>query len=245
MKSIEIKLELNEKSELTTIDQVLDALKNSISEGEIETIKIGCDIDLKLLEKQIKEDFEEDITVRTGCTDGCYGARTGRSSKGLTLYIEATLFPDRFIDWYYCDEVVNIEALCQEYGTLLDLDADQFEDTMEIVGVESKSDNTYNYMGHDSETPMALCGADFSVYEIDDAFLVSIKFHCGGDVRGNYTSNVVYKFDNSDEFYMALVPSNGLFDDCDDEQTRLRELIKNDPDDRDLLIKELKELMGV
>ena len=59
--------------------------------------------------------------------------------------------------------------------------------------------NTYNYSGrimHDFE---------YRTYEMQDhTFYVAISVHRGGDIRGNYTNFVLFKFDSVEEWFTTI-----------------------------------------
>lgn len=154
----------------------------------------------------------ENIEARNGITGGCYGARDGKSHEGLTVYIDACLLPERWLD-EDGDEIVNIEVLLNEYAHELEVDPDQTRELLEALGHESKRDNTYNYLGQSEYDPHPLSHADFEAYSTKDDYganVVIVKFHCGGDIRGNYSSEKVYKFTDSEDFYRVFSPDGQL-----------------------------------
>lgn len=52
------------------------------------------------------------------------------------------------------------------------------------------SDNTYNHSGNVQND------FNWATYELEDnKYIVIISFHLGGDIRGNYTDNIVLQFD--------------------------------------------------
>jgi len=150
------------------------------------------------------KDFEG-VDVRDGVSGGCYGARDGNNYEGLTLWIDASILPERWID--EGDEIVNIRVLFDEYSQqTLSIDGETFLDLMYESGVEIKSDNTYNYIGHNEEDVLPLQHVDYSIIEFEKSVVVVAKFHCGGDVRGNYTDYYVYGFSCIDDVYSVLSP---------------------------------------
>lgn len=248
MKTITLKVIASQESSNKTINAVLNDFKSVLENGvqysiEFDPMYVGTE-DLKAV---FNEDYEDAISIRDGVSGGCYGARDGKSYPGFTLYLDSSLFETRFIDSDF-DEVINIEQLCNEYGTLLEIDAENHRDSMESMGIEGKSDNTYNYLGHNSCDPVPMCHANFELFQTEDEsepVTIIVKFHCGGDVRGNYTSEVVYKFDDIYEAYNAFNPGLHLIDEDNlDEINRLKDLIWQDPADKELLKKELRELIG-
>lgn len=237
-----------------SIFRVMNALAEIFDGGAAERrVLVTPEIDLDALSAEIIKSYtnhagEELISIRTGCLQGVYGSNTGKNDPGLTLWCDSSLFPERFIDSEF-DEVVNIEQLCNEYGELMeDVDGFSVAEAFEAIGIEGQSDNTYNYLGHNYEDPQPLCHADFTVYRSADEekALVVIKFHCGGDVRGNYTDQVVYKFDSIEDQYSALSPRMELIDEEHvNELTQLKEdLWKLKGNERTQRIKAIKELIG-
>lgn len=200
-----------ENDAIPTAERALSSIVDCINAGQLNTLYIHPQVSSEHLTKLINDHFGDGVEARDGVSGGCYGARDGQEYKGLTLYIDATLCPDRFLD-DDGDEVVNIAKLIEAFGGELveGLDGDTFESIAEDLGHTVGRDNTYNYAGHDSDTPHFLFDSDFAIVgtENDDApYFLSIKFHCGGDVRGNYTSKVVYKFSSMDDVYSVVRPS--------------------------------------
>lgn len=162
------------------------------------------------------EDRDNAFDARNGISGGCYGARDGSSHEGLTVYIDALQFPERWTD-EDGDEIVNIKVLLNDHAECLeDLDPDSFLDACEVLGHEIKHDNTYNYLGHSSDDPHTLQDVDFKCIQTEsDEYgckIVIVKFHCGGDPRGNYTSDSVWKFKDAEDFYTVFNPSCYLKD---------------------------------
>ena len=152
-------------------------------------------------------------TVREGISDGCYGARDNKSYEGLTVWVDARQVTERYID-SEGDELVNFVRLLEKHGELVEgLDGDTFEDIQWRMTCQMSSDNSYNYLGHGEEDVHSMFGIDFTVItSMDDegvAYL-SVKFHCGGDIRGNYSEKIVYKFDSIDKLYLVIRPEQEL-----------------------------------
>lgn len=166
--------------------------------------------------------LKDAVTVREGVTGGCYGARDGSSSEGLTLWVDPTVFDERWLDDDDGAEIVNIARLLDDNATCIeDLDGDAFLDAVDALGLEVKCDNTYNYLGTSADAPHTLQDVDFHYVQTspDDygCLVAVVAFHCGGDVRGNYTSKSVWKFSDSDAFYSVFNPVAYLKDDDNGE----------------------------
>jgi hypothetical protein len=187
-------------------NEVSAALLKLIEKPGYRTIKVGPKVNLKTVVKQL-ESTGLDISVRNGVSGGCYGMRDGKSYEGMTLWLHPKDLPERVID-DEGDELVNIYKLIESNGGELieGLDGEKFEEIAENLGHDVKGDNTYNYSGN-SDAPQFMFDADYAVIESDKTCFLSIKFHCGGDVRGNYTDKVVYKFESIDDLYSVLMPS--------------------------------------
>lgn len=212
--SIELKIYTNENEKFNTIPSVIKSLKDFKLWWDKylakETDDYQCVID-GYIQGDVMDYLNElsGVTARDGISGGCYGARNGSTYRGLTVYIDAVLFPERWLDGE--DEYVNIAVLLDEYATELEgLDADSFLDACEALGHEIKHDNTYNYLGHNSEDPIAFQGVDFKCVQTEPGEygckVVVVRFHCGGDIRGNYSSEKVYKFNDAEDFYTVFNP---------------------------------------
>lgn len=150
---------------------------------------------------------------RDGISGGCYGMRDGKIYQGFHCYMEAENITDRYID-SEGDEIVNLYALVNEYAeSKLDYDADTLLDAAYEFELDIKSDNTYNYLGHSEDSVHTMFDADFSFWENNSGkvFLV-IKWHGGGDPRGNYGNLEAYKFSDIDDIWSALSPYQVLKD---------------------------------
>ena len=66
---------------------------------------------------------------------------------------------------------------------------------------EVKVDNTYNYNGNINHD------IAFIIYhnKKDDMYYVDLSIHLMGDIRGNYTDSVIYRFEYETEFYDFLL----------------------------------------
>ena len=206
MRNITIKIESSKDSLNKTIEQFTESLRKRLDDGNTYNFSVSDKVDIDQLKETLERDF--DLTARDGWTGGCYGARDGSSGKGLTLFVSPNELPDRFID-EEGDEEVNYWALLNEYGDCKGkVDEDTLERFIDMFGLEEEfHENSYNYAGHSSETPCSLFGINFKVYKgTDGSCLAVVEFHCGGDVRGNYTSPYLFKFDDIDDLYSAVFP---------------------------------------
>lgn len=212
MKCLSIKIYSKKDSEITTLEKFetkFCAWLNLPLSFEFDaTPEIMLDI-----KKYLTTDGH---TCRDGISGGCYGARDGSIHSGLTVYIDVSQITERFIDEDN-DEIVNPICLFEEFGELIEnLDGDVFKEACESLGLSVKSDNTYNYLGQSSDDVQTLYDFQFDVIENEDncdSVFVVVMFHCGGDVRGNYTKKYVYKFESMDDVYSVISPSKYLIDD--------------------------------
>lgn len=104
----------------------------------------------------------------------------------------------------YESELTGIEynEELEEYEEKQFYTIEEYMDYLEEVDglQEVKSDNSYNWssnIDHD---------IDFTIYRnrSDDTFLVELSVHRYGDVRGNYTNDVLLKFDSDYDFIEIL-----------------------------------------
>jgi hypothetical protein len=206
-KCIEIKLIQDSDSGNKTLKQIKAVIESvKLNPMTSRTFKINSS-NLKRTAKAIESAF--DCTARLGVTGGCYGARDGSSSEGITVWLSLSEVVERCIDGD--TEYYNPLAALNEHGELVEgLDGDIFEDTLSSA-LEIKSDNSYNYStdfgGPDSEYLCPMVDFDFSVITSKDGggpCFISVKFHCGGDIRGNYTSKYVWKFELIDNTFNVI-----------------------------------------
>lgn len=174
--NIEVKIVYNTEAKALELSEVVDLIKGNTTKGPtsyIETSNIGV---IEGIGSVL------DCEVRKGVSEGCYGARTGNSIEGYTLWVELNELPKSWLDSYDLEEVINplhgIEAyeVSDEVAELLIGDLDSF--------------NTYNYENNYSYD---------IVYCRVDSQIVAFKAHCGGDIRGNYTSWYLAELDQFDE----------------------------------------------
>lgn len=165
------------------------------------------------IKKLLADKYGDLVTWRDGVTNGCYGSSTGGVTDGITVSIDATLFPERWdtiTDDGEHDEWHNPLLSMKNAGwKRLNLDEDQVEsfiEELESMGCEVKHDNTYNQSGM-SETVVPLYDFDFKVIEQDSVWFVAVMFHHGGDPRGNYGARHLFVCNGMDSFYEAVMPS--------------------------------------
>lgn len=197
---------------IPTALRALEALIKMVDSGNLSQVKIHNQVSLEILTNEIKEHFGDSVEVREGAQEGCYGATTGETLDGLTVYIDAMELPERWdaIEYEehaeYFNPLKTMESAGFKRMMIASDEVDAFMETMEDVGCEVKRDNSYNYSGN-SETVVPLYDFDFKVIEQDDIFFVAIKFHCGGDIRGNYGSDYLFVCKDNESFYEGLCPS--------------------------------------
>jgi hypothetical protein len=214
MKNIEIKLILNTKKAKQDNASILkDIQALLLAPMNYRQIKINPKTSLDTTRKYLESKL--DCSARSGTTDGCYGARTGGSTEGITLWVHPKELTDRCVeseDNGKKTEYVNPWFLFEENGELVpDLDGEDFEKMMEMTDIEGKADNTYNFNGHSSDDASLMFDFQFTTFETPkNGLLVSVMFHCGGDPRGNYTSKVVYKFKYAEDFHSVIFPSKHI-----------------------------------
>ncbi len=213
MKNHEMKIYFNEKLDTThsnaQVLKLIEAkLQNPLSGDRIE---VCLQSSVKSLMDRLTETYE--CTVRESISGGCYGARDGSISKGLTVWMHPKHLVDRYVDKEF-GEMVNPYHLLEEHGKLIEgLDGEDFEKIAEELDLEIKADNTYNFNSNSSEDAGFIFDFQFSTVELPKGGLIaSIMFHCGGDPRGNYTEKFVYKLNYSDDFYSVIFPSKYLTD---------------------------------
>lgn len=107
---------------------------------------------------------------------------------------------------------VNLSKLCKEYkikipdelknNALIDINT-ELRCLLENEGIfeEVRTDSTYNYYGRIDKD------IAFTTYlnKKDGMYYVDLSVHYGGDIRGNYTDSVIYKFEYETEIYDFLL----------------------------------------
>lgn len=202
MKNITIKLFKKPEADLKTFAQVIEALNEGFDTG-IVNYEINDRMDLAKLEETLTKQFGTMIEVRSGIQGGCYGARDGSTYSGLTIFAHPRLFPDRWID-SDGDEVVNLYHSLEEHCT--SLNHSEVEELEYLLGNCDEHNNTYNSSGH-SFLPCLFFDVDFKYWQLNDRVLLAVRYHCGGDPRGNYTREYYYHANDIDDIWSALSPS--------------------------------------
>lgn len=178
-------------------------------------------------------------------SSGCYGARDGKSYDGITFYAHLSNFSDRFIDCDY-DEIVNPWHLIKEHcvdGRITPIDEDAVDALCETL--DCKEDNTYNFNGHTSEDAAFLTHFQFKTVSTQEKTVMFVRFHEGGDIRGNYSQWYFCSFEHEEDLYSVIYPSLHIIEFNDlDRINEIKDLIWKDPADKELLVKELKSLIG-
>ena len=220
IKNIEIKIIVNQDKKMKVVPksnaEILKQFQSILDKpDQYHTIQVRKTTDFKALKLALKRKYKDQIEILNGVSGGCYGARDGKQYEGLTVWCSPDLFPERYLD-DQGDEIVNLHKIVNNYGALVEgLDGEKLLDIFEDLGIESKRDNTYNYMGHDEYSCNSMFDADFSIIETEKTTILVIKWHCGGDIRGNYTDLEVYKFESIDDLYSALQPTQELKEEVD------------------------------
>ena len=208
MHTIEIKMKQCAEG-AKTVTEAMAALNKLVKTGSLDwtiDLQLGK-IDLRELEKAIEEAYRDGVRVKSGGQNGCYGARDGSYFSGLTVWLDPRLMPERFLDGDDGKEVVNLAVLMEEFGTRHDdIDGDSLLAAWDVMGLKYKSDNTYNYLGFHIEDPTALQHTNVHVHEGEERVTVIVEYHLGGDIRGNYSSALVYTFASIEDVYPALYP---------------------------------------
>lgn len=109
------------------------------------------------------------------------------------------------------DDVICCDAV-DVINILADYEVNKTEDelyTMFDSDTEKGWFNTYNDNANISND------IDYKTYIINDNYYVLAKFHLFGDVRGNYSDYILWKFDNEDSFIYTLL------DDCNGEFSKV------------------------
>lgn len=209
IKCIEIKLIIPESTDgktiLNTGAEIESALNKVWNSDSCRTLYISKFIDESVIESICKK---YEIEMRKGVSGGCYGARTGRSHKGYTLWCPLDLMGE-YLNTEYNEFAVNPLFEIDNYGgELLDLTDEQIENFFEVAyqaDIDLKYDNSYNY-GHSLEGCYFIADFDLKTHETDNFCILFAKFHCGGDIRGNYTNWFAFRFDSIDDLHGAILP---------------------------------------
>ena len=211
---IQIRLkEVNNNEALNSVEAVINHLEIMIDNNEVHIIEYSDTIDRQELKASITKMMEtkqDEVEVTEGFLEGCYGARTGKQLSGLSFWLDARLFDERFLD-DDGDEIFNFAVWLDDYATETDLNAEDFLEAAETLGLQVDSGNSYNYEGNNC--PYFVAHINYRLVSnrdrgFNDEYLV-VKFHCGGDPRGNYTVEKVFKVD-TDEVIHGTQPDYEL-----------------------------------
>lgn len=159
--------------------------------------------------KSILNDSFDHIDIRDGVDGGCYGARDGKKYEGVTVFTHIKNFDERWIDTDG-DEVVNPWSLLEDHATSFSPISDEIHEALTEI-FDFDDDNTCNYEGQSSEDPYFLTGMHFEILKegeiTSDKNIMLVRFHEGGDIRGNYGSWHLAKFDYIDDLYSVIHPT--------------------------------------
>lgn len=198
----EVKIKTSATSK-NSIESVIKLIKKSNHRRDAYEISDSVSIDVVI---QALECNFDNIRIERGIQGGCYGARDGKTYNGLTVYLGPTN-NDRWID-EDGDETVCYWTLLNEFGQLRGKDESGiFERWVSMSGLEVElSDNSYNYEGIRDN-----CYGDTVIqYQVvmneDGDILASVEFHCGGDVRGNYSMPYLFEFSDMEDFLSVVHP---------------------------------------
>ena len=215
MNNIELKIILDSESK-NSLPDVIQWIENKLSNPLSYNTFTANNTYRDDIKKFVAEKY--DVSIRDGVTEGCYGARTGKGSEGLTLWMHASSYIDRYIDSEY-GEQVNPWELLEENGTQVndfesEEEIERFASHCEELGLKVKSDNTYNFAtdfgSESSDYAGFMFDFQFDIIENEDnheaPVYMAVMFHCGGDPRGNYTSKKIWRFDSMDDVHNVLFP---------------------------------------
>lgn len=211
--SMQLNVKANYDFQIKSLKDATDAFDKEVLCGTLNTIEIHPDILPEL--KAYLDALPGVSSISSGVQGGCYGARDGNMYDGLTVWVDVECLPERTVETHSDgsqSEYYNPVLLIQEYGgELIDdiEDVDAWLETIEALGLEIRHDNTYNSNGC-SDSPSAMYEVDFKLVEGPKCVYLAASFHYGGDIRGNYGSAKLFKFDSIDDVYGALCPTSHL-----------------------------------
>lgn len=187
----------------------IDNLKQLLAEMK-DTMHLRSTFETCLVpdQKLIKAlEFSFDCKAREGVSGGCYGARDGKSYKGLTICMSPAELPNQWTD-SDGDTIVNYWHLLNQFGELRGkTTSEAMNRWSDRFGITPVIDNSYNYEDC-GDTSHGMYALNFSYYQRkDDTVIAFIEFHCGGDVRGNYTDPYIFKFESICELYSIINPT--------------------------------------
>lgn len=204
IRPIELRIFKSDFSSVKNNEDIKNALEKIYNgQSDSRAIHVDKNLDLEALTEFLES---EGLTVSRGISEGCYGARTGKQLEGLTLWAPLENF-NEFLDVEYFQYCINpLDSIYEYGGTLLNYDSDFIENLLDFnyeVNGYNKSDNTYNY---ELENAYFLTDINFEILEYENATILCARFHCGGDIRGNYTGYYAFKFDSIDDALCAMSP---------------------------------------
>jgi hypothetical protein len=222
IKTIKVKLlkavtEEQEVNGLNSWDEIREAIKN-VLESDASNEIYYTNLDVYLNEDGTRLDIIQNIkgrfkaTVRDGVMHGCYGSSTGEIFEGYTLYLPLELAQEYF-NAEYAEYAVNpiheIESMGGEFLDYTEKEIETYLDIAEESGIKIHHDNTYN---HETDGCYLMCDMDIKLIgdldnDEDHAGMLAVRFHCGGDIRGNYTRWYLVKFDSQYDVYSAILPT--------------------------------------
>jgi len=126
----------------------------------------------------------------------------------VKIFGQATTFPTRDGDEITVDALEVIDAFDDyEIGSKVVCELLNIESIDDVLDLEHESaDNSYNWSGHISNE------FDYHVYATDEGqYIVSIKFHRFGDVRGNYTEDAFLLFEDNYTFHDVMNEQHNYF----------------------------------
>lgn len=219
--NVTIKMEVSKKPECESLEDIHTCMRQIFSgTKEYHTVSISESLyNDESTRKALESDY--DLSIRDGVSGGCYGARTGTSTKGLTLFVHLKEWDERWLD-SDSSEIVNPYHLLNEHGKLIMEDCEELmgNEVFQSLGLKVSSDNTCNYEGQSSEDPYFLTGFQFDLIRNEDSdtdkVFLAVMLHCGGDVRGNYGTKMLFEFDYMEDVYSVIYPTAYLKGDDDE-----------------------------
>jgi len=129
------------------------------------------------------KNIKKDLLELQGAEVKVFGQATTLPARDDEVTVDIIDLVDAFADYE-----MNGAMACNKLNV---------ESVDDIDGLEyDYADNSYNWSG------MASNDFDYKFYNTDDGgFVVSIKFHRFGDVRGNYTEDAFLLFDDKNDFH--------------------------------------------
>lgn len=191
-------------SENYDLDWVIDAIKDELktNEPKEESKKIKTEDTDEEVENDDEEDEDDDpygetvsLFARAYREIPEVGVEEWGKDNEIYFYLDVKDFLAELE--YYEEEIPKKmvdEASYDDWSNGID----EYLETFKGINPDKcESDNTYNWgsrISHD---------LNLNFYEGEDGFYVAIDVHKSGDVRGNYTTRFLLRFDNKDEWYEA------------------------------------------